>query len=167
MGLWWSKNKRMNWSSWLSGDKTFISTVRGAAIHWVSPLQCVNSTVNHYQYQSSVTLHSNKSHLARVDSLQPSNIPLIVRCFQAQCQVGKKRPFTVTQPRLTYCRAQARQTHTLCTNTYCTTVLKFMANIASQSVSSKVRHSRITLTFFFIFTVKYNKHMQQQNYYCY
>lgn len=40
---------------------------------------------------SGVTLNSNKSHLARVESLQPSNIPLIVRCFQAWCQVKRKK----------------------------------------------------------------------------
>lgn len=115
MCLWWSNKKLINWSSRLSGDEALISRDREAAIHWVSPLQCVNSTVNHYEYQSSVTLHSNESHLARMKSLPASNIPLIVRCFQGRCQVNK-RPFSMMQPRRTHTEARVQDRHALCTN---------------------------------------------------
>lgn len=43
----------------------------------------------------AVSHSTAKSHLARVESLQSSNIHMIVRCFQTWWQV-KKRPFTMT-----------------------------------------------------------------------
>lgn len=74
------------------GQNPHIHRTGKAAIHRESALSCVNRTVNYYEYQSSVTLPSNKSHLARVESLQPSNVSLIVRFFWLLARKSKKEP---------------------------------------------------------------------------
>lgn len=61
---------------------------------------------------SGVTLHSNKSHLARVESLQPSNIPPDCQMLSGAVSGEKKRPFTIIQKQAEHMQKNTWETST-------------------------------------------------------